>query len=74
MAHTMSDARIALDGCNQVLEDMGIEPLYLQKTNDGGRGSRRVMFSDNHEASYRCTPNELCIALDLLERVLRKIR
>ena len=73
MAHTMSEVRIDLNRCNDLLEELGQEPLQIQSICDGGGRSKRLLFSDNHIASERCTPNEMDKALDLLVNVLWRL-
>lgn len=74
MAHTISDARISLNRCNKILERMGCERrLSIWTQRDGGRGSRRLVWDDNHEIGGRCTDAEIERVLTGIEAVLMEV-
>ena len=70
----ISDARIDLDRINKALGRMGCErKVTISTQRDGGHGSRRVMFDDNHLISRRCTDSELALALEVAATILREV-
>lgn len=70
----ISDARIDLDRINKALDRMGCErKVTIWTQRDGGRGSRRVMFDNNHSISRRCTDSELALALEVVSAILQEV-
>lgn len=74
MAHTISEARIALDWCNRALIGLGSDKQIHMES---GYGKRRLVLTGAdgwcREVGAPGTPNEMYRALDAMSDVLEQL-